>query len=243
MRSFSSLLSPPPSPHPAHLPLASSSSSSLTGCPELDLSVTLSPTRKTGHSQLKPHPQGQTRRKRDTEVCFEELVVTTVTTEPYLTLSRDAPPQQPIKGRRRSRGRHHGNHNLTFYTDCLNKYIRLATYRSIGQLRPGSDNYMAVLHRLSLVNVSRSQLLFTSLVSVDVSRMLQDRLVLATPPCCHYNKATDGPSVLLFMSSDLLRQKPLPPEEGPFNRPHPSSRPTHLTFDLYRRQRRWEATP
>ncbi|KAF0032175.1 hypothetical protein F2P81_014465 [Scophthalmus maximus] len=97
-----------------------------------------------------------------------------------------------------------------------------------------------------VVNVSRSRLLFTSLVSVNVQKdqlinqVLQDRL--ATCPLGHDNKASDGPSLLLFMSSDLLRQKPLPPAGEPVNyKPHPSSRPAHSTFDLCRRRRQWEA--
>lgn len=101
-----------------------------------------------------------------------------------------------------------------------------------------------------VVNVSRSQLLFTSLVSVDVqkdqliSQMLQDRMVLPMRPRCNDNRTAEGPSLLLFMSSDLLRQKPLPPQEEPVNyRLCPSPRPAHLTFDLYRQQRRWETMP
>lgn len=101
-----------------------------------------------------------------------------------------------------------------------------------------------------VVNVSRSQLLFNSLVSVDVnddqliSQMMQDRLLLAPPPSFHGRKTADGPSCLLFKTSDLLRQKPLPPEEEPVNyKPLPVTRPAHSTFDLYRRKRCCEATP
>uniref|UniRef100_A0A671V6A0 Protein phosphatase 1 regulatory subunit 35 C-terminal domain-containing protein n=1 Tax=Sparus aurata TaxID=8175 RepID=A0A671V6A0_SPAAU len=100
------------------------------------------------------------------------------------------------------------------------------------------------------VNVSRCQLLFSSLVSVDVqvdqliSQVLQDRLQLAPTPRCHENKAADGPSLFLFMGCDLLRQKPLPPEEEPVNMdPRPLTHHAHSTFDLYRRQRRCEVTP
>ncbi|KAA8594453.1 hypothetical protein FQN60_011588 [Etheostoma spectabile] len=93
------------------------------------------------------------------------------------------------------------------------------------------------------------QLLFTSLVSVDVqkdqliSQLLQPRLPPHSPPC-RGNQAADGPSLLLFMTSDLLRQKPLPLEEEPVNyKPHPSPRPAHSTFDLYKRGRGLEVTP
>ena len=102
----------------------------------------------------------------------------------------------------------------------------------------------------AVVNVSRSQLLFTSLVSVEVqedqliNQALQDKLLLAPPTRCHGNKAVDGPSLLPFMTSDLLRQKPLPKEEDPVNvKARPSTHHARSTFDLYRRQRRCEATP
>ena len=101
-----------------------------------------------------------------------------------------------------------------------------------------------------VVNISRSQILFTSLVSVNVEKaqlmdqVLLDKSVLATHPHCDYKKAAGGPSSLLFISSNLLRQKPLPPEEEPsINKLCPSPRPAHLTFDLYRRQRKWEVMP
>ncbi|GAA6228626.1 protein phosphatase 1 regulatory subunit 35-like [Lates japonicus] len=276
MRSSSSLTSPPPSPHPAPLPLLSSSTT-LTGCPELDLSVTLSPTPKTDHSQLKPHPQRQTGRKRDTQVCFEEPVVVTDTPEPHITLSRDAPPQQPIKGQRRSRGCHHAPRQWVETPGavsnqdpgCLERAelnTTLALKVELQSLQGAGFNSQKAVQEIlrtsertknlintratEVVNVSRSQLLFTSLVSVDVqkdqliSQMLQDRMVLPMRPRCNDNRTAEGPSLLLFMSSDLLRQKPLPPQEEPVNyRLCPSPRPAHLTFDLYRQQRRWETMP
>ncbi|KAL7383528.1 hypothetical protein ABVT39_012522 [Epinephelus coioides] len=114
----SSVLSSPHPPPPAPLPLTSYSPS-LTGCPELDLSVTLSPAPKTSHTHLKLRPlktsrqtdqsqlkfglQGQNGRKRNIQVCSEDRMVVRVTSEK----SRDAPPQQPIRGQRRSRGCHH----------------------------------------------------------------------------------------------------------------------------------------
>ncbi|XP_040918960.1 protein phosphatase 1 regulatory subunit 35 [Toxotes jaculatrix] len=275
MRSSSSLLSPPPSPHPAPLPLASSSSSSLTGCPELDLSITLSPAPKTGHSQLKPNPQGQTRKKRDKQVCFEKPAVVTVTPEPYVTLSRDSPPQQPIRGQTRSRECHHAPRQSVeppaaasnHIAGCLERAelnTTLAVKAELQSLQGAEFNSQKAIQETlrrsertknlintratEVVNVSRSQLLFTSLVSVNVQKdqlinqMVQDRLVPPTRPRCLDNKAADGPSVLPFKSSDLLRQNPLAPEEEPFSyKPRPSPRPAHCAFDLHRRQRRWEA--
>lgn len=276
--SSSSFTSPPPSPHSVPLPFTSSFSY-LTGCPELDLSVTLSPTPKTSHSQLKPHPRGQTRRKSDTQVRFEEPVVVKVTPEPHITVSRDAPPQQPIRGQRKSRGCHHVGgatrqaveppvvaSNLD--VGCLERVelnTTLALKAELQSLQGSEFNpQKAVQETLQrsertknlinsrateVVNVSRSQLLFTSLVSVEVqkdqliSRMLQDRRPPATRPRCQ-DKAADSPSLLPFMSSDLLRQKPLPPEEEIVNhKPKPLPRPSLSNFDLYRRQIRWESTP
>lgn len=100
------------------------------------------------------------------------------------------------------------------------------------------------------VNVSRSQVLFTSLVSVDVqedqliTQLLQDKLLLAPPSQCRGRRNIKGPSSLFFITSDLLRQKPLSPEEVPFSRKLSTSAcPAHATFDLYRRQQSWETTP
>ncbi|XP_023262856.1 protein phosphatase 1 regulatory subunit 35-like isoform X1 [Seriola lalandi dorsalis] len=277
--SSSSFPSPPPSPHPAPLPFASSSSS-LTGCPELDLSVTFSFTPKTSQTQLKPCLQGQTRRKRDTQLCFVEPVVVKVTPEPDVPMSRDAPLQQPIRGQRRSRGCHHvggaprqsvepaaaaSNQDV----GCLGRAelnttlalkaelqslqgVEFNPDRAVQETLQRSERTKNLINSRAteVVNVSRSQLLFTSLVSVEVqkdqliSQILQDRRPLAMRPRCHDSKAMDGPSPFLFMSSDLLRQKPLPPEEVLVNyKPHPLPRPTLSSFDLYKRQIRWEATP
>ncbi|XP_038595603.1 protein phosphatase 1 regulatory subunit 35 isoform X2 [Micropterus salmoides] len=291
MRSSSSLLSAPPSPHPAPLPL--SSPSSLTHCPELDLSVTLSPAPKTGltqpkprplkksqqsdQSQPKPRPRQQRGRKGNTQVCFEEPVVVTVTSEPQITLNRDSPPQQPIRGQRRSRGRHHGPRprveapaaasnqdpgclqraelNTTLALKAELELLQGAEFNSqkaIQETLQKSERTKNLINTRAteVVNVARSQHLFTSLVSIDmqedqlISQLLQDRMLLAPTPRCHGNKAADGPNLLHFMTPDLVRQKPLPPEEETANyKPCPCTHPAYSTFDLYRRRRRWEATP
>ena len=72
----SSLPSPPP--HPAPLLMCSSS---LSGCAELDLSVTLSPTPNTGHSEMKLSPPGLTRGKKKEQV-------TILSFSPYIALFR-----------------------------------------------------------------------------------------------------------------------------------------------------------
>ncbi|XP_073351610.1 protein phosphatase 1 regulatory subunit 35 [Pagrus major] len=285
MKSSSLFLSPPPSPPPAPLPL-SFSSSSLTCCPELNLSVTLSPSKmnmepcplkkrqQRNHSGLKPRSRGQTGRRGNTEVYFEEPLVRP---QPGITLKKDTLPQQPIGTQRRSRGCHHAPRQRVELPaaasnqdpDCLER-VELNTtlaikaelqslqgsqfnsQRAIQEILQRSERTKNLINTRATeeVNVSRYQLLFNSLVSVDVqadqliSQVLQDRLLLAPTPRCHENKAADGPSLFLFMGSDLLRQKPLPPEEEPVNiQPRPLTRHGHSTFDLYRRQRRSEATP
>lgn len=275
-----SLLSPPPSPHCAPLPLSSSPSSSLTHCPELDLSVTLGSAHKTNHIHLKPRPlkqsqqsdqsqlkpclKGQMGRKGNIQVCFAEPVVVTVTAEQ----SRDVPLQQPIRGQRRSRGCRHAprqwveppaavsNQDPGHLEKAeLNTTLALkAELQSLQGAEFNSQNAIQEILRKSErtknlistrateeVNVSRSQHLFSSLVCVDVqedqltSQALQQRVLL---PPCHGNKAADGPSLLLFMTSDHLRQKPLPADEEPVNyKTCPSPCPAYSTFDLYKRGR------
>lgn len=94
-----------------------------------------------------------------------------------------------------------------------------------------------------VVNVSRSQLLYNSLVNVDIqkdqfiSQAVQERLLLAPHPCCHSNKEGDSPSHLIFLTPHLMRQQPFSSEEGRANSklcPLPHS--SNSAFDLYRRQ-------
>ncbi|XP_028267771.1 protein phosphatase 1 regulatory subunit 35 [Parambassis ranga] len=290
MRSFSTIHSPPPSPQPTPHPL--SSSSSVTCCPELDLSVTHSPITKAGHpqpkprslkqsqqtvkSQMKPQLHGQSRRKRNAQVCFKEPLVVTVTPEPHIAPRRSAPLQQPMRGQRRSQTRHAPRHTVELPVaicssgpGCLEKAelnTTLALKVELQSLQGAQfDSQRAVQETLQrsertknlinarateVVNVSRSQHLFNSLVSVDVqehqliSQVLQEKLHLAPPPRSQESQAAEGPTLNFFLTSDLLRQKPLPPEEEPVScKPSPSPCPVYSTFDLYRRQMCWEVTP
>lgn len=95
-----------------------------------------------------------------------------------------------------------------------------------------------------VVNVSRSQLLYNSLVNVDIqkdefiSQAVQERLLLAPHPSYHSNKEGDSPSHLIFLTPHLIRQQPFSSEEETENSklcPLPHS--SHSAFDLYRRQR------
>lgn len=99
-----------------------------------------------------------------------------------------------------------------------------------------------------VVNVSRSQLQFTKLVSVDVhedqliSQVLQDRVVLVPTHYCLDNAASDIPSLPLFITSELSRQRPFPTDVKMKIKANPLTHHMHSTFDLYRQQRRCEAT-
>ncbi|XP_077414422.1 protein phosphatase 1 regulatory subunit 35 isoform X2 [Vanacampus margaritifer] len=274
-----SVLSPPPSPAVAPLPL--SCSPTLTRCPELDLSVMASPT--SLHSKRQTNKQMLKNRK--TKVCFEEPVVVKVTPEPQIQLNSDAPLQKPTNNRRRWRDHLHGNQNLNIGTcnqrtaltaavsydhqDILEEVelnSTLALKAELLALQGAEFNTQkAVQEKLQKVeqtkrqinsratqgiNVSRSQSLFTSLVSVDVpesqliSQAVKDRLVLAPPPRNLDSKTAESPSPSIFLTPDLFRQKPLPVEEELVNRnPKPAPRPAPSTFDLYRRRNRWEASP
>ncbi|XP_076010723.1 protein phosphatase 1 regulatory subunit 35 [Genypterus blacodes] len=285
------LLSPAPSPHQAPQPL---SSSSVPRCPELDLSVTLSPDPKTApqpcpvrksqwNNQVhqKPRLQGGAAGRRNKQVCFEERVVVKVTDEHCKTLNSQALAQKQTNGMR-----HYGratsqrveppiaaaNAEPQFLDGAeLNSTLALKaelesvqgahfdSHKAVQETLQKSERTKILINSRATegVNVSRSQLLFSSLVSVDVqedqliSQALQDRLVLAPPTRNHGHKvmtghAADCPSLLVFWTSDLQRQKPLPPEEEQVNNeacPAPVPCTAHLTFDLYKRQRQWEATP
>ncbi|XP_061654355.1 protein phosphatase 1 regulatory subunit 35 [Phyllopteryx taeniolatus] len=274
-----SFLSPPPSPSVAPIPV--SSSFVLTLCPELDLSVVVSPA----PAQPKRHTNEQTRRKTNKKVCFKEPVVVKVTPEPQIPLNSDAPPQQPTNCQRRWRDNHHGNQKLNNgaltrraeltaavsndHPDSLEEVelnSTLAVKAELLALQGAEFNTQKAIQEtlqkveqtkkqinyraIQGINVSRSQTLFTSLVSVDVpesqliSQAVKDRLLLAPPPRSVDNQGAESPSPLIFLTSDLFRQKPLPVEEEPVNgNPIPAPRPASSTFDLYRRRRRWEATP
>uniref|UniRef100_UPI003AADAC4E protein phosphatase 1 regulatory subunit 35 n=1 Tax=Centroberyx gerrardi TaxID=166262 RepID=UPI003AADAC4E len=224
----------------------------------------------------KPRPHRQTEGKRHRQVRFEEPVVVTVTAEPSNPLSNE--PQQPTRNQRR-RGHRHGrvpgqragppvavaneepgclegaelNTSLALKAELESlQGAEFNSQKAVQETLRKSERTKNLINTKATegVNVSRSQLLYSSLVSVSVeedqliSQALQDRLLLAPPPRNHDNKSVDAPSLLLFLTSDLQRQKPLPQEEEPIrSKPRPSPRPAHTTFDLYRRQTRWQAVP
>ncbi|KAM3857437.1 protein phosphatase 1 regulatory subunit 35 [Diretmus argenteus] len=235
-------------------------------------------SQRTNPTHPKPHPHRQTQGKRNRQVHFEEPVVVRVTAEPSNLLSNDPPPQQPTRSQRR-RGHRHGrvqdqragppvavankeqgcleraesNTSLALKAELESlQGAEFNSQKAIQETLQKSERTKNLINTKATdgVNVSRSQLLYSSLVSVNVeedqliSQALQDRLLLAPPTRHHDTKSADAPSLLLFMTSDLQRQKPLPPEKEPSsNKACPVPCPAHSTFDLYRRQIRWQATP
>ncbi|XP_062372760.1 protein phosphatase 1 regulatory subunit 35 [Sardina pilchardus] len=103
------------------------------------------------------------------------------------------------------------------------------------------------------LNFPHTQQLYHGLVSVSlsheqlVSHALRHRPPLAPPVRSHGNKLPQAPSeapdLLAFYSpGELLRESPLlPGNQVPLPRPRLKPRPAHATFDLYQRQRQWEA--
>ncbi|KAF7643695.1 hypothetical protein LDENG_00235100 [Lucifuga dentata] len=262
---------------PLPLPLFSSS---VPHCPELDLSVTLSPAPKITLMPPKPHPLRESQQnnqmhhklrlqKRNRQVCFEEPVVVMVTSEPCETLRSHTLSKQPI------RGHCHGQRAgppASAESGCLegaglNSLLALKaeleavqgskfnSHKAVQEVMQRSERTKTLINSRATdgVNVSRSQILFSSLVSVDmqegqlIGQALQDRLVVASPTRNHDNKGADCPSLLVFLTFDLQRQKPLQPDEEELintkSCPGPVPCPAHLTFDLYRRQRHWETMP
>ncbi|XP_029364581.1 protein phosphatase 1 regulatory subunit 35 isoform X2 [Echeneis naucrates] len=272
--SSTSTPSPPPSPHP--VPLSFPSTSFMIGCPELDLSITLGSTPKTSNSQLKHHPRGQSQKKRDTQVCFEDPLVVKVTPECHITISNNAPSQQPHRGPRGSRGCHHPRQLVESPVAAVNSDMgcperaelntTLALRAELQSLQSTEFNVQRAIQKTlqksertknlissratEVVNISRSRSLFNSLVSVDVQKdqligyVQQDMRPLVMRSHIFNIKAVEGPSLLHVIPSDLLRQKPFSPDEALVSqKSHLSQRLTRPTFDLYRRQSRWEATP
>ncbi|XP_028311399.1 protein phosphatase 1 regulatory subunit 35 [Gouania willdenowi] len=270
MRSISALQTPPPSPNPAPAP-THPPSSMVTCTPELDLSVILSPahgararSRPPMPTQQRLRPTGAAGRLGDAQDCVDELLAVTVPSE------RDATSRAELC--RRHRETKTTSKPLRVGVPpaaqpvCLDKATlnsTLALKAGLQSLQEEEFNSVKAMKETlqrsqrtkslintratEVVNVSRSQPLFTSLVSVDVqedqliSQVLQERLQVAPPPCCG---AVEGPSLRSFTTNDLFWQKPLPPDERPADKKlRPLPRPAHVTFDLFRRQRVWEATP
>ncbi|KAF3842449.1 hypothetical protein F7725_024400 [Dissostichus mawsoni] len=215
---MSSSNSTPSSPLPLPQPLPYSFP--LTRCPELDLSVTLSPAPKTSHthrrpsqqsdkSQHKPGLKKQAGRKGNIQVCFEDQCIDAPpATAANQRVETHAPPQQPIRGQRRSRGCHQGviprqqvkppstvsnqdpgylerpalNTTLALKAELQSlKEAEFNSQKAVQETLERSERTKVLINTRATeeVNVSRSQRLFTSLVCVEVQ---EDQLISQVLP-------------------------------------------------------------
>ncbi|XP_072225419.1 protein phosphatase 1 regulatory subunit 35 [Leuresthes tenuis] len=182
--------------------------------------------------------------------------------------------QKPVRGPKGSRVCHHAfghslEHRVAFSQDqgcleraTLNTTLSLKTElqslqgaefnskKAIEEILQKSERTKSLIgaRATEVVNVSPSQLLFTSLVSISVpedqliSQALQDKLLLTPTSCGPDIKMREAPSLLFLRISDLLREKPLPQEEEPVtSKLSPTACPAFSTFDLYRRRRCWDS--
>ncbi|XP_056156656.1 protein phosphatase 1 regulatory subunit 35 [Lampris incognitus] len=282
-----------PSPLPSPQPFPLSAPSFSPQCPDLDLSLPLSPTPKSNPTPPDPelHPP---RRQGHRQVHFAKPLVVKVTPDPS---SRNPHlPKQPTRsqrGRGCCPGRIHGQKAEPTVAvanekkDCLNGgaafldeaelNTSLALKAELTSLQRAEFNSQKAVKETLLksvrtknlidtkategVNVSLAQQLYSSLVSVNleadqlISQALQDRLQLAPPTCSHDDKvvaisdrkeqSSGSSSLFEFFTPEFFREKPCLWREEPNNkpRPQPTPRPAHSTFDLFRRQIHWQATP
>ncbi|KAK5881979.1 hypothetical protein CesoFtcFv8_020615 [Champsocephalus esox] len=223
---MSSSNSTPSSPLPLPQPLPYSFP--LTRCPELDLSVTLSPAPKTSHthrrpsqqsdkSQFKPGLKKQVGRQGNIQVCFEDQRIDAPPATAANQRSEEeqrmstrvethAPPQQPIRGQRRSKGCHQAprqrvtapstvsnqdpghlerpalNTTLALKAELQSlKEAEFNSQKAVQETLERSERTKVLINTRATeeVNVSRSQRLFTSLVCVEVQ---EDQLISQVLP-------------------------------------------------------------
>ncbi|KAM9444714.1 protein phosphatase 1 regulatory subunit 35 [Clarias gariepinus] len=232
-------------------------------CPELDLSLTLSPERPGGHAAAEALRRQQTRTR---QVRF--------------ALSPDSSPDQPpVTMATAAAEKQHGklkgeNGNVSDWSDGqltegveLNTTLALkaellqlkkAEFNSQGAVQERLQNSTTVQECVKTraaegVNFPRSHHLYRALVSVSLShdeliaQALRDRPVLAPPTTSHHSKSrsppAEGPDLLFFYEPHcVVREMPVLPGNHILSpRPHPAPRPAHMTFHLLQRRRQWEA--
>ncbi|XP_066527637.1 protein phosphatase 1 regulatory subunit 35 [Hoplias malabaricus] len=248
-------MTPPPLPlSPAPFP---------PQCPELDLSLTQSPDRpsasagglKKGHTHTQP-------RKVRFNVSPEP---TTATPPPCNSQSASSKASKRIQAQRKLEVEAQGE-ELQQLDEGAGLNTILALRAEIQQLEGEEfDSQKAVQEKLQNsavarenvgakaaegLNIPRSQHLYRSLVSVDlshdqiVSELLRDRPTLAPPTTTYKLRSppAEGPDLLMFHSKcQLVREMPLlQGNQLPWPRPCPKSRPAHATFHLHQRHGQWE---
>ncbi|KAL1249176.1 hypothetical protein QQF64_020181 [Cirrhinus molitorella] len=234
-------------------------------CPDLDLSVTLTPERpaERRHRQVRFNvsPQRSGHSEKDPAVI-------TVIPEPRNHRSTARKPQNKEK-----RGRESDDGSVRMASGELADGAELNTTLALKAELQEVENQVfdperAVKDRLQSssltknhisskaaegLNFPRSQHLYRALVSVSLSRdqlisqALQDRPAMAPPTASQTNKfpsqPLEAPDLLPFYSPDkLLRETPgLPGDRIPLPRPQPVPRPAHTTFHLHHRHKLWES--
>ncbi|XP_026767970.3 protein phosphatase 1 regulatory subunit 35 [Pangasianodon hypophthalmus] len=240
-------------------------------CPELDLSLTLTPERP-GHSA------GGNTRTRPRQVRFavspdsssDQPSVTMAITQHYSNQS--AAEKRHSKGKQ---GPHTGEQGGVSaqsdgqLTEGAELNTTLALKAELQQLEEAEFNSQkAVQERLQNsttvqecirtraaegLNFPRSHHLYRALVSVSLSHdeliaeALRDRPALAPPTTSHHTKSrsppAEGPDLLFFYEPHcVVRETPLlPGNHIPLPHLRPAPRPAHTTFHLLQRHRQWEA--
>ncbi|XP_057712563.1 protein phosphatase 1 regulatory subunit 35 [Corythoichthys intestinalis] len=278
MKSGTTFLSPPPSPSVPPIPL--SSSPALTLCSELDLSVLASPGPEHPKRHMKKKGGRKRNTKVHCEEPAVVKVISEPQVSLQSLAQPQQPTSNQRRWRDNFHRNQNPNNGATIQSAALNaaafydhpdnleevelnttlalraKMLALQveefdTHKAVQETLQKVERKKQINNRATQgINVSLSQTLFSSLVSVDVpdsdliSHAVKEKLVLAPPTRSLDNKAAASPSPHIFFTSDLFRQKPLPLEDERVNsNPVPSPRPGSSTFDLYRRRCRWEATP
>lgn len=217
-------------------------------CPDLDLSLTLTPERPADRQRqvcFNVSPQRSGRSERDPAV---------------ITLIPE-PRNQPASCKPRHRDK------LALVTEGAELNTTLALRAELEEVQSQVfDPEKAVKEKLQSsrftekhisskaaegLNFPRSQHLYRALVSVSlscdqlISQVLQDRPALAPPTATLANKSQplEAPDLLQFYSPDkMLRETPLlPGDRIPLPRPRPVPRPAHTTFHLHHRHKLWES--
>nr|XP_055043573.1 protein phosphatase 1 regulatory subunit 35 [Misgurnus anguillicaudatus]XP_055043574.1 protein phosphatase 1 regulatory subunit 35 [Misgurnus anguillicaudatus] len=237
-------------------------------CPDLDLSVSLTPERPADrrHRQVRfnVNPQRES-----------DPVVLAVIPEPRNTQSAAGKPQNKEKNGNEAgtgRSRLMGGESVT----CDGQLMEGVELNTTLALRAGLhemeelvfDREKAVKEKLQSstliknhistrategLNFPRSQHLYRALVSVSLSheqlvnQALRDRPALAPPTSSQTNKFSsqplEAPDLLPFYSADkMLRETPLlPGDHISLPHPHPTPRPTNTTFHLHHLHKLWES--
>ncbi|XP_027007913.1 protein phosphatase 1 regulatory subunit 35 isoform X4 [Tachysurus fulvidraco] len=243
-------MTPPPLPlSPAPLP---------PQCPELDLSLTLTPERP-GHSAGALRKDKTQTHPRQSPVTMEIV---------QHDSNQSAAEKQHRKGKQGEPGglsaqndgqiTEEAELNTTLALKAELQKLEEAEFNSQKAVQERLQNSSTVQECVRTrategLNFPRTHHLYHALVSVSLSHeeliteALRDRPTLAPPTTSHHIKSRSppekGPDLLFFYEPNcVVRETPLlPGNHIPLPHPHPSPRPAHMTFHLLQRHRQWEA--